>query len=208
MREQKIVEERRAIWRAWCLFSREQNEMIRLIVWGVLWYFSVVQPNFQSVELLGHTCLLFSVSLFMEYYPMIKRFPRQVEKENFAWITAAKIPAFLFLALLGSIILISFVLAFGPPKGVTVEAAWRVYRVLFIIVGAYLVINCAAYLLYTSIRTEDEPEDEPKVEPEVELEELKRLWQAARTGNMGNAEPPPAKEAEEEPGDGPDEKEE
>ena len=74
----KLINEKNQIIEKWFLFDREGHGIIRVVCFLVLGIFSINIFE-ESLQTLGKACLLYTVSLVMEYLPLFGRIPDFVE---------------------------------------------------------------------------------------------------------------------------------
>lgn len=173
----EIIEERNRIREAWFLFSRENAYgLIRWLCFAGLCYFSIAFFHAESITILGKACLLFTVSMIMEYFPLFSRYPLAAKyNSNRRILRQKRIITILFYGALVGLVLFSAFLAFRtPPSKLNLEVASRLFIGLYIAIFIYLLVNCIIGLCYV-------PEVSKKMEDRKE-----RMYRAAEEGNLGN----------------------
>ena len=173
----KLIEEKNRICEAWFMFSRrDAHGLVRWLCFFVLCCFSIAFFYAESITALGKACLLFTVSLFMEFIPLFTKFPVAVTyNSNIKLLRKKKALAIIFYCVLILLFLFSLYLSFSiaPPQLSLICASW-IFIGLYFVVFIYLLINCILGMGYV-----------PEVAKEKE-DRKENMYLAAEVGNLGN----------------------
>lgn len=178
--EQQRISEQNRICEAWFLFPIQSSRgIIRFGCFVVLCGFSVGFFTSENVISLSKACLVFTLSLIMEFFPLFDRFPHEVsDTSNRKLLKKKKGTSIAFILFLLALFLFSSYFVFlvkKPPEKPSLTTTCCIYIIAYFLIFIYLLVNCIKGMSYV---------------PAVTLQnavKTQNMFAAAERGALGDA---------------------
>ena len=178
--EQQRISEQNKISEAWFLFPVQSSRgIIRFGCFFVLCCLSVGFFTSENVITLSKACLVFTLSLMMEFFPLFDRFPHEVlDTNNSKLLKKKKGTSIVFILSLTALFFFSFyfvVFVKTPPEKPSLVTTCWIYIVAYFLIFIYLLVNCIKGMSYI---------------PAVTLQntvKTQNMYAAAERGALGDA---------------------